>query len=784
MKPIARYHHLELCLTVCMIHLLLIVFIYIENYVFYILPNPAEQAVSLFTLIDRFHSDNIILAVALGLLVVLLHFSRVTQWLSILIVFTCNGYLVINQVLYKLFFTDFHTNQFEGLAGASNLIDSFTSEIDNIFYLNSTILLISTVYIARLVLQNESLKKESCHLLTPLLKRPKRFSLTLAILLLASGGVVYSLDSPNANAQHHPIASLMIDVYQTSTHSNNTTATDKTKQPVAQPVADIYQPIYGKYYDKAVITDQLAQAVSQLKTELPTPNIVLFVLESVGSLQLLPNQGLPSPEITPTLFELSKNAIVFDTLYSVYPATTVSHVAMNTGGLTITQGSVFMELQYPYSGPTLGKALKALGYHTALLSSQHLDFGNLNGFYQNIGFDYYFDFKEAEQSFQKQNKLHSWGGEEQAVLKLALNWIDQQQSNQSPFFIQYLSNATHHPYTVPENYPTPFTGKDRKTRYLNALHYTDNVIATFIEALKKRNLFENTIILITGDHGQAFAERHPKNLTHKNYIYEENVKNFLLITHPKLTSSTLLSHRIGQIGDIMPTLLSFTKAPRIRIPGQSLLTEDYQQKLAYFFKSSQPPLWGVRDGQWKFIGSRIGNHMELYDLDNDPLEKNNIAPLHLDKTTRYDKLVTQWYIQLNEEFTAQLKNYQPIGGRQFHADEIRESGPKTLTFGKFVKNQKNKRFVKQTIVHPSQKLVIWTELTQYLEDKKITYQWTSPSGQQHTQPVSITAGVSATSVVSNLPKPMETGQWQLALIDQGKVLLTSHIQVDPSINVE
>jgi len=782
MNPIARYHHLELCLTVCMIHLFLIVLIYIENYVFYVLP---DQAVSLFTLIDRFHSDNILLAVTLGFLVLLLHFSRITQWLSILIVSACNGYLVANQVLYKLFFGNFHTNQFEGLAGLSNLIDSVTSEIDNIFYLNSVILLISTVYIARLVLQHESTEKKSYHLLTtPVFKHPKRFALTLAVLLLASGGVVYSLETSNANVQHHPIASLMIDVYKISNYSNHTTGMDKTKQPIAQSVTDIYQPIYGKRYDKADITDQLTRAVSQLKTQLPTPNIVLFVLESVGSLQLLPNQGLPSAKVTPTLFELSKNAIVFDTLYSVYPATTISHVAMNTGGFTITQGSVFMELQYLYGGPTLGKALKALGYHTALLSSQNLDFGNLNGFYQNIGFDYYFDFKEAEQSFKKQNKLHSWGGEEQAVLKLSLDWIDQQQPSQSPFFIQYLSNATHHPYSVPENYPTPFAGKNRKTRYLNALHYTDSVIATFIEALKKRNLFENTIILVTGDHGQAFAERHPKNWTHKNYIYEENVKNFLLITNPKLTSRTLLSHRIGQIGDIMPTLLSFTKAPRIRIPGQSLVTEDYQQKIAYFFKSSQPPLWGIRDGQWKFIGSRIGNHMELYNLDSDPLEKNNIAALHADKTSHYDKLVTQWYIQLNKEFTAQLKNYQPIGGRQLHEDEIRISGPKTIAFGKFVKNKQNNRFVKQTVIHPDQKLVIWAELTQYLEDKKITYQWTSPSGQQHTQPVTITAGVSATNVISNLPKPMETGEWKLVLIDQGKVLLTSHIQVDSNIQIE
>jgi len=113
MKLIARYYHLELFLTACMTHLLLIIFIYIENYIFYILPNQTEHAVSLFTLIDRFHSDNILLSVALGLLVVLLHFSRITQWLSILIVFAGNSYLIINQVFYKLFFSNFHINQFE-----------------------------------------------------------------------------------------------------------------------------------------------------------------------------------------------------------------------------------------------------------------------------------------------------------------------------------------------------------------------------------------------------------------------------------------------------------------------------------------------------------------------------------------------------------------------------------------------------------------------------------------------------------------------------------------------
>ena len=503
-------------------------------------------------------------------------------------------------------------------------------------------------------------------------------------------------------------------------------------------------------------------------------------MESVGSKQFLKTDGLPDPTITPNLSRLAQHAAVFSSLYSVFPGTVRSHVDMATGGRTITWGSVFEELTYPYEGPTTVRALNAVGYDTALFSAQKLDFENMNSFYKQEGFDHYYDFGDADPEFQKQNSLQSWGAKEEPILSLAVKWIDRRRERNRPFFLKYLTVATHHPYDVPADFRGQVLGTSRKNNYKNALNYTDSALGVFLKQLESRHLLGNTLIVINGDHGEAFGEYHAQNFLHKNYLYEENVKNFLLIANPALFPDTVVSRRIASIGDIMPTVLGLADIPPGDVPGQSLMSKAYIPRIVYFYKNTDPDLWGLRDGQWKFIDTKLGGHAELYDLDLDPNEANNVAQIYPDRVALYDKLVARWYAQTNHDFVVHLKGFEYPGGKEMSEADMRTPGPKLLAFDyrKATEETTRENFQEANTLNPFEEVVAWTRWIHYPHDKDIHFVWKSPSGEVYQYDFNVKAIWGTTVVRNSAPLPLEEGIWHLSLQDGDKTLITGSFIVD------
>ncbi len=85
---------------------------------------------------------------------------------------------------------------------------------------------------------------------------------------------------------------------------------------------------------------------------------------------------------------------------------------------------------------------------------------------------------------------------------------------------------------------------------------------------------------MTGDHGESFGDRHANNFVHKERIYDENIREFLLLwdgqfAARKLIPNTIVSRRMGANADIMPTLLALLDLPPADVPGRNLLTENF-----------------------------------------------------------------------------------------------------------------------------------------------------------------------------------------------------------------
>lgn len=721
-------------------HFLLIALLQAEDYWLTLFPTSITVAQYI-----QLIGEDLFVALVFGAFATLIYANRFFFMFWVVLV---NTYLIVDFAYYRIFFQHFDSSSLEGTANLFALTSSVLHELDKVFYFNAVMVIIITLSLGLLL-------RHATHSTD----HRRMFLTTLSIFSLV--GLIAVFLPFTQSGYHHPFTHAIKILF-------NSARTDfsSTQLLVANAKA-----LSKNDYDL-----ELAN-LSTKTTALSKPNVILIVLESVGSRQFLDKHGMPSATYTPTLHQLAKNAVIFNSIYSLFPGTTRSHVALNTGGHAITLSGISEELTHHYKGPTLARAFKQQGYRTALFASVTLGFENLDKFYHNMGFDALYDFGTEKTRFKPDNWLHSWGAKEERVVPLAIDWL-KKENFQQPFFMVYLNNATHHPYSIPEGYDAPVKKDDRRSRSLNALHYTDHSLKPLLTFLQDNHLMDNTIIAIVGDHGEAFGDRHVKNLLHANYLYEENIKNFFMISNPQLTSKPLTSQRLGSLGDVLPTLLATANLPAVEVPGENILQPQLEQRIQYFYKILFPPQWGLRDGKWKFINEQTGQNPELYDLEQDPNEQQNLATQYPDMIRRYRTLAANWYAQTDAAYLAQLENYRAIGNRYFTSEDLLSAGPKVLAFGYQQLKEGELVFTESSSFHPNENVALWTKWVAYPKKKTIHLRWTSPRQRNYEADIVLEAGAMATTVSDVLPPPMEQGKWRVELFDQGQQLASAQFIVD------
>jgi arylsulfatase A-like enzyme len=332
----------------------------------------------------------------------------------------------------------------------------------------------------------------------------------------------------------------------------------------------------------------------------------------------------------PNLTRLAATSLLFENVSAVYPES-----IKGLFSVLCSRYPAFDTRGEDYAGirtPCLAEVLARDGFRTALFHSGRFMYLGMNAVVQQRGFDTLEDAGAIGGNFNS-----SFGVDEPATVDRMLAWIDAGPGDRR-FFLHYLPIAGHHPYATPER--GPFPDSDDASQYLNALHFGDSALGRFLAGLKVRGLDTNTLIVIYGDHGEAFGQ-HDGNYGHTLYLYEENLHVPVLMVLPGTWREGKRIQRTASLIDVAPTVLDLlgVKAPE-DYQGVSLL--EPRQRAALFFTDYSLPLAGIRDGRWKLIAELGKPRVKLFDLQTDPWETRNVAGEYPDRVQTWRRRLDGW----------------------------------------------------------------------------------------------------------------------------------------------
>ena len=357
-------------------------------------------------------------------------------------------------------------------------------------------------------------------------------------------------------------------------------------------------------------------------------NVVMVILESTGA-QYLRSYGAADDPM-PTLTALSTRAVQFESAYAVYPESVKGLFAVLCSRAPALDVSVHVHAAAPCS--PLAHVLSRAGYRTALFHSGRFGYLGMDALIARQGFDTREDAGAIGGHVES-----SFGVDEPATVARMLSWIDGQDRTR-PFFLLYMPVAGHHPYATPD--PGPFADPGELGAYKNALHHGDRSLRVLVDGLRTRGLEPQTMVVIFGDHGEAFGQ-HDGNYGHTIFAYEENVRVPLVISIPGVTTGSTRARQVASVIDIAPTILDLVDIPPpADYQGSSLLSGP--GRLALFYTDYALGWVGLRDGCWKYLLEIDANRSKLFDVCADPGEARDRAGEHRARVGTYRDHALGW----------------------------------------------------------------------------------------------------------------------------------------------
>lgn len=307
--------------------------------------------------------------------------------------------------------------------------------------------------------------------------------------------------------------------------------------------------------------DELKGATKQDETKYTgiakDKNLIIIQLESFQN--FLVGLKIEGQEVTPNLNQLIEESLYFPHFYQ----------QVGQGNTSDAEFVVNSSLYIPRTGaasgeyadkelPSLPKLLGEHGYQSATFHTNIVEFWNRNQLYEGLGFDHYYD----AEYFGDEDKIF-FGASDTVLYRKTIDKLKEMDAAEQPFYAHVLSMTAHHPFTtpeeldqitLPERYQDTLVGD-----YLRAQSYADEALGQFIEELKASGLWEDSLVVLYGDHlGLPIysLDTHEKELMQEmyghEYSYADMINIPLFIIGEGITPE-IIEQTGGQV-DILPTL--------------------------------------------------------------------------------------------------------------------------------------------------------------------------------------------------------------------------------------
>ena len=418
----------------------------------------------------------------------------------------------------------------------------------------------------------------------------------------------------------------------------------------------------------------LAGAVScgpnsaELRGQDARPNVLLISMDTTRA-DHLSVYGYER-ETSPSLRDLAAQGMLFEIAYSSSATTAPSHASLFTSLAPVSHGVVKNGRPLGAEFDTLAELLGGAGYETAAVVSSYVlseHFGFAQGF---THFDA--DFSQADvlagdRVWEGQIVKGKFYGRADDTTRRALEWLDERANPDRPFFLFVHYFDPHTPYIPPSDYVPPFVPGAREALKLNRtiflydvlLAYTDREIGNLLNGLDQRGLTPDTLVVVTGDHGEGLMNH--GHMFHGVHIYEEGVRVPFIARWPGRIPAGVVNPGPVRMIDIAPTVLDLagvSAEPALQGPSiASVLMGSGEldaERPVHLYRRryaggevvegvyAEGEKFGLRRGRWKLIVGPEEGTLELFDLETDPKELENLAEQEPERVDRLRAEVEAW----------------------------------------------------------------------------------------------------------------------------------------------
>lgn len=420
------------------------------------------------------------------------------------------------------------------------------------------------------------------------------------------------------------------------------------------------------------------------------PNILLIMADQMSA-TAMPFSG--GPAVAPNIERLADEGVAFEAAYCNSPLCAPSRFSMLSGQLPSRIGGYDNAAEFPATVPTLAHYLRAGGYRTCLSGKMHfVGPDQLHGYEERVTTDIYpADFgwtpnwDEPETRYQWFHNMLSVVEAGVYERSIQLDFDDDvgyqavrkiydfaRDTDDRPFFLTASFTQPHDPYFAPRQYwdrydhdavapPTvgmiPPDERDPHSRrlyylygmdqydltaahvrnarhaYLAMISYIDDRVGELLRALEVTGLRQDTIVILTADHGDMLGER---GMWYKMSFFEPSIRVPLIIQAPGRFAARRVSQGVSLL-DLLPTLVDFAadgqraSEPAVSLDGTSLAPllhgdDEVDSTVVgeYLAEATPDPIFMVRRWPYKYVAG-ASDPPQLFDLSADPEELTNLA---------------------------------------------------------------------------------------------------------------------------------------------------------------